>query len=212
MEPTSAPSSLENANNDQKKDLSYKKIQEFLSGLSYVSDEFASQDRRLPVHFQTSIAIHTLQSSSTTRPHISGFNEFRKILETSIIGVDEFEEEDLFSQRITGWIERYEFETLDIISEFYTSREINDKTMSHILMALGNANNYKTYNERLMTLKKYLRSPSSTIRYGAVIGILNLDDPKAIPALLKVLKEEPIPIIRGTIKSVINQLRETERK
>ncbi len=209
MEP-STDNNLEKSFNDQENELSYKKVQEFLSGSSCISDEFSSQDCRLPIHFQTSITLDTLQSSSTTKPQISGFHEFRNILKTSIIGVDEFEEEDLFAQRITNWIEKYEFEALDITSEFYTSHEINDKTMSHLLMTLGNANNHKTYNERLSILKKYLRSPSSTIRYGAVIGISNLDDPTATPALLKALKKEKIPVIRGTIKSVINQLKKPE--
>lgn len=136
--------------------------------------------------------------------------EFKDILQSTPVEVDEFEEEDMFSIRIIDWIEKYNFAALDTIFEFYASGELNEKTISHILMALGNANNSKTYNKRLEKLEEFLKSSSPKIRYGAIIGISNLDDPEAIRYLSNALEKERIPVLKGTLKSVIKQLKKTE--
>src|SRR5882724_781372 len=200
MEPVSTTDNREIIHNPDKKGFSYKKIQEFIAGSQNISKASTSKGWSAYIF---------IESSTANIPYLSGFQEFRKILERSTVGVDEFEEEDIFAKHITRWIERYGFETLDTLSECYGANEINEKTMSHILMALGNANNYKTYRERLHILEEYLESSSSKIRYGAVIGISNLDDPKVLPALLRALDKESIPVLKGTMKSIIKQLRET---
>ena len=136
--------------------------------------------------------------------------EFTDIIAKYPSDVDIYEEEDIFSRYMTEWIRNNKINAINIIKEYFDSRILNQEGFKSILMILGSINDYETYSERKNILVNFLNDPSPSVRYGAIIGLNNLNEYEVVNEIENRLKIEPIPTLRGTLKSVLKHLSKSE--
>lgn len=122
-------------------------------------------------------------------------NEITKLLSW---GSDiEFEQgmENDFTRALENMVLMFENLAIEMLNDSIKQRKFNEDLISEIAQYLGIITDEKTHFKRRLLLTQLLKSDSNYIRYGAVIGLENLDDPKAIPNIKEAIyKEEFEPL------------------
>jgi len=113
---------------------------------------------------------------------------------------------------ISQWIERRGMPAVELLENYINLRLVGDNIISDLLIALGDTNYQWDYKDRLHYLEQMLSDKSPKIRYGALIGISNIDSPSSISRIKDFLKKEKIIPLINTAKSVIEQLRATQKE
>jgi HEAT repeat protein len=80
-----------------------------------------------------------------------------------------------------------------------------------VLRWLGVIDHSQSRRYRRAVLEKYLEAPSARLRYAAALGLAEMDDPAAIPALAEAIRTEPHDKIRWHFQLVLDQLENTKR-
>ena len=102
----------------------------------------------------------------------------------------------------------YENIALDVLTNILDENRINELLVSDTLIWLGLFNHEKTHYKRLRTLIHFLNSASTKIRYGAVIGLENLDDPKALSFIKRAMINEKFKPLKIEMKDVFESMME----
>jgi hypothetical protein len=97
----------------------------------------------------------------------------------------------------------------DAVARLISSVDVNGEVSSMALRALGEMSHPASRGWRLHLLEQSLRSSSYWVRDGATLGLAWMDDPTALPYLLKAAEQESIGALRQNMEAVIAQLRET---
>ncbi len=80
--------------------------------------------------------------------------------------------------------------------------------ISEALIGLGESDDEDSHAARLILLIACLSSSSNIIRYGAMAGIGNLRDTRALPYVKRALERETIKMLRDMLGQVIKYLDE----
>lgn len=111
-----------------------------------------------------------------------------------------------FSQSLLAFIERYHTEAIQSLEALLEDERIDPDLSSDALAALGESEDAMSHEARLMLLQKKLTSDHPRIRYGAIIGLISLDDPRALPATEKALSVEKVKILEGILRQLLEHL------
>lgn len=114
-----------------------------------------------------------------------------------------------FSKELTRLVKQYGDTVINEIACLILSGTTNVEVLSEALRSLGEIHHPQTRTYRLKLLDMGLRSSSSWVRDGAVLGLASLDDPLAIPYLEKAIRQEPIEELREDMGKVLSQLERT---
>jgi hypothetical protein len=150
--------------------------------------------------------VYSPRSTSLQIPeHLT--SELEQILNT----YDPEDDEDsmLLRKRLTSWFEKYGQNGVKAVWRLSSTTLSSEEKMSELLIALGRANDYATISARLEVLNYFSLRESSTIRYGAIVGLSNLSNYRILPSLKKMVKKEKIPILKQMIKSTLGKYNET---
>jgi hypothetical protein len=119
--------------------------------------------------------------------------------------------ENDFTNRIRSTVETYGDDAIRALSSYILFSEINDEIAAEALRCLGRLSEPTSYRMRLWLLEKGLFSESPEIRDSASLGLASLDDPEAIPYLLRAIQHEPSEELLQSMKQVLEQLETTAR-
>ena len=87
--------------------------------------------------------------------------------------------------------------------------ERNFEVKAEATQQIGSIEDARTHNRRLALLLHHLKSEDARIRDAASIGLADMDDPSAIPAVGEALRRETSASLRRNLELVLGQLEET---
>lgn len=111
-----------------------------------------------------------------------------------------------FSRVLLATIAQHSHVAFRGIYEYLVSSDANADVMSEALRWLADFNDPATFAQRWSILQRALRSRSSRVRDGAILGFAALDDPRARPLLLEARNVEQIPELQRLIDKAVEQL------
>ena len=92
-----------------------------------------------------------------------------------------------------------------LLDEGYAGQEVGGEA----LRWLGCANQPDTRDVRRLTLEHYLQSDSAYLRDGAAIGLSEMDDPAALPAIKAAASKGTSPLMLKRLQQLQEQLEDT---
>lgn len=116
--------------------------------------------------------------------------------------------ENDYTKKLYKIIVYYENIALDVLTNIFDENGINELLVSDTLIWLGLFRHENTQYKRLRILIHFLNSASTKIRYGAVIGLENLDDLKALPFIIRAMNQEKFEPLQMEMKNVIESMKE----
>lgn len=147
---------------------------------------------------------NTLTSESPIKAQM--YREFKNLSLSSCLEDHESEENCPFILDMKKWIEKYGTEGLELLKIYLGSRMPNQDIASDILEMIGNIKNGIPEEERRLLLETYLQSDSPKLRYGAILGLTNINSKNSIHALQKAKKSEKISLLENTLTSALKYL------
>lgn len=146
-------------------------------------------------------------STTVTPETYQMFNEFKDILlNCSMEGTEDDPSPLIIATK--EWLEKYGSEAVGVIKIYINSTYPTTYLLSEVLELLGDVNNQASYEERRILLEGTTKSNVPEIRYGAILGLANMNSKKSINILEDLLKTEDIFLILNTLKAAIRQLKE----
>lgn len=121
----------------------------------------------------------------------------------------EFEQgmENDFTRTLESMVLKYENLAIEMLSDAINQRKINEDLISEMAQYLGIITDEKTNIKRRLFLIQLLKHNSNYVRYGAVIGLENLNDPEAIPDIKAAAKKEDFQPLEIEMKEIAKILR-----
>ena len=116
-----------------------------------------------------------------------------------------------FSRHLLMLIRSYGNQAITALTDYILSERANAEVAAEALRWIGHINDPSTHRDRLWLLEKSLSSSSPRIRDGAGLGLAFLDDPHAIPYLIRAVERENYTELRADLKQVISQLGNTKQ-
>jgi hypothetical protein len=116
-----------------------------------------------------------------------------------------------FSRTLDILIRSYGSTVIVALETIVCSEKSNAEVVGEALRWIGAARDEDTKAYRRAVLQKHLRSLSPRIRYAAALGLAEMDDPGAIPALRNALEREIHEKIRCHFLLVLEQLVQTQK-
>jgi HEAT repeat protein len=99
------------------------------------------------------------------------------------------------------------FELLKTYIEILLKSE-QETLISDILEIIGESENPDSKNDRRIYLEDQLiKNKKQKIRYGALLGLENIESQQSIPALRQALRDEDVPVLRELIHEILRLLR-----
>jgi hypothetical protein len=154
------------------------------------------------------------ESTSSPKPAAPDF--LPTLLQTQIQRLARFSDEETFedgietelSRGVSYLLERYATPAVQAISDLYLAGLLNPVILSEILPWLGRTQQSDTMDRdsRFWLLVYCLRDPHPFVRSGAALGLAALDDPRAVPYLLREAQTERIPLLRERLINVAEEL------
>ena len=92
-----------------------------------------------------------------------------------------------------------------LVDQGYAGQEVGGEA----LRWLGCVNQPDTRDVRRLALERYLQSDSAYLRDGAAIGLSEMDDPAALPAIEVAASKETSPLMQTRLKQLQEQLEAT---
>jgi len=97
--------------------------------------------------------------------------------------------------------------TLEIISDLVLGDRIAAEVAAEILRCLGEMDNQATHKARRQLLERCLACSSHVTRDGAVVGLSDLNDPGAIPAIETAAAREDYRLLRANMCAILERLK-----
>ena len=120
--------------------------------------------------------------------------------------------DSVFSLRLVNFMERHSRLGIDILSDLLVLEKVNAEVAGEALRHVGYFEHAPTRLFRRRLLERCLFGSSARIRDGAILGIAAIDDPYAIPSILRAINRETIPELKRDMNAVLEQLCETKNK
>lgn len=120
--------------------------------------------------------------------------------------------DSVFSRRLVNFMERYSRLGIDILCDLLILERVNAEVSGEALRHVGYLEHTPTRIPRRRLLEHCLFGSSARIRDGAILGIAAIDDPNAIPSVIRAIERETIPELKRDMTAVLEQLRETKKK
>ena len=98
--------------------------------------------------------------------------------------------ESLPARALKNLIQNYKDEVITEIACQLNGKSLDPDVFQEILSWLGQISHTTTHAHRRWLLEKALLNESETIRYGSLIGLSFLDDPKSLPSVRRAMKIE----------------------
>lgn len=117
--------------------------------------------------------------------------------------------ESEFSRRFIALILANPPTTLAALSDVLSAEQVNAEVAAEALRWLGRMESPDTELQRRLILEQGLKSPTSRVRDGAILGLASLNDPDALPALEHAIQQETIPELRADMVEVLEQLKQS---
>lgn len=144
--------------------------------------------------------------TSTAPETYQMYEEFREILLN--YSTEEVEDESSpFIIATKEWIEKYGIETIKLIKICINSSYPTTYLLSEVLEMLGDIRNQASYEERRILLEDNTKSNIPEIRYGAILGLANMNSQESIGVLEEALSNEQVQMISNTIKDALGFLK-----
>lgn len=151
----------------------------------------------------------TGNSSTALRKQIGdALTEFNDLVSYSSLESENDEVNPEFKEKIAKWFIRYNECATEIINTFISDHLNDDALNVELLSFIGDVNNASSFRERASLLCNYLQSKNPKLRYGAIIGISNTNSLQLKSNLEDALKKETLPILKNTIKAILEQITE----
>ena len=96
---------------------------------------------------------------------------------------------------------------LEIVSDLILQQRSTPEVAAEALRCLGQVPSDATHEARRQLLERSLTSVSHVTRDGALIGLSNLRDPRAIPALETAAAREDYRLLRANMLEVLGRLK-----
>lgn len=148
-------------------------------------------------------------SSAQERPQVRIDKEIESLFRAAEKEVFEDGMENVFSEELTLFVNRYGNVSLDIMESLLFSSKADVEVVAQALRSLGEMHHPPSRDLRRSLIEKGLRQSSPWVRDGAVLGLAWLDDPAAIPSLTKAVQQEQIDELRRDMGKVLSQLERT---
>jgi len=133
-------------------------------------------------------------------------NELKQIMIIASASEEDLEDSYIFNKAVIDFVNKYGPDAIDSIIKTKKLNLFSEDLFCSLLQVMGEVNNYWSYNDRLTLLLDYLNSNKSKLRYGAIIGLLNMNSIDSIPYLVDAQKKENIPFIRKTLQTAIDYI------
>lgn len=115
-----------------------------------------------------------------------------------------------FSRKLVGYVSLYGNSALEIIKELILGSQVSTPVAADALKWLGLMDTDAFINERRILLEFcLLKSTSTWIRDGAIVGLSYIDNPQSITSVQQALEQETAQWLKGDIETVLKQLIET---
>ena len=116
--------------------------------------------------------------------------------------------ETALSRGVVYLLERYATPAVQAISDLYLAGLLKPVILSEMLPWLGRTQQTDTFDQdnRFWLLVYCLRDPHPFVRSGAALGLAALDYSASAPYLVREAQTEPIPLLRGRLINVANEL------
>ena len=116
--------------------------------------------------------------------------------------------ENDYTKGLFSIITYYEDMAINVLNYLIEKNSVHDLLASDTLIWLGLYKNQKTHYKQLRTLIHFLNSPSIKIRYGALIGLENLDNRLSIPAINRAIMNEQFLSLKMEMMDVVKSIEE----
>jgi len=116
--------------------------------------------------------------------------------------------ENAYTKGLFGIITYFENIAINVLQYLIEENAVHGLLASDTLIWLGLYKNHKTHHKQLRTLIHFLNSPSIKIRYGALIGLENLDNRLAVPAINRAIMNEQILSLKMEMMDVVKSIEE----
>jgi len=118
----------------------------------------------------------------------------------------EFGIESGFVRSLESMVAEHGIKAVEAMAHIILTRKATDRVISEALRWLGEVDHPESYLLRLVLLVTCLRDPSRWVRDGAALGLEDMNDRRAIPALRAAVAREPIHELRKDIESVLQRI------
>ncbi len=124
-------------------------------------------------------------------------------------GSETFEDgfDNVLSLELQRLVLRYGEMTLKIISDLILGDRVAAEVAAETLRCLGEMVNRATHDTRRRLLERCLACSSHVTRDGAVVGLSDLSDPSAIPAIEAAAAREDYTLLRTNMCKLLEQLK-----
>lgn len=146
----------------------------------------------------------TISTDNVERELEQLFNEFRHDIFEDAVDSD-------FSRRLMHMIETKGNITLLELNALLRAPHTSPTVAGEALRWLGQMRHRETHAYRRWILADLLRTPSVLVRDGAIVGLLNLDDPSVKHVVQAALESETSEQLREDLAQLLEQLQMPER-
>ncbi len=124
-------------------------------------------------------------------------------------GSETFEDgfDSVLSLELQRLVLRHGEMTLEIISNLILGDRVAAETAAETLCCLGEMDNRATHKARRRLLERCLACSSHVTRDGAVVGLSDLNDPSAIPAIEAAAAREDYTLLRANMCELLERLK-----
>lgn len=105
------------------------------------------------------------------------------------------------------WIEKFGIKAVNLLKMYMNSNYPNRYVLAELFEMLGDVNNQASYDDRKILLESNVNNSMPEIRYGAVLGLANMNSKTSLNILKEAFSSEKVPLISNTIMTVIDLLR-----
>jgi HEAT repeat protein len=118
--------------------------------------------------------------------------------------------ESEFARKLKCVIEREGESAIDSLASVVSAPDVNEGLAAEALRVIGRMNDPLTHDKRLSLLEGALFGPAARVRDAASVGLASLDDPRAIPCVIRAINDESSSELREDMKQVLQQLEQTD--
>lgn len=137
-------------------------------------------------------------------------SKIRRILSAPYPESEEYSSDELRALAIRSQIEISSVIGIKAIQDLFEIGEIQESLMAEILIEIGNIEDSWCLNGLVNIYSDLLSSPLPKIRYGAILGISNLDNPNMLKKLEQSYQNESQNYMLNYYRTTIEQLKESQ--
>jgi len=135
-------------------------------------------------------------------------NEIQRIFRENAGEIFESGMDNKVRTKIGAMLVNYGVQTISALKECLIDRRTDVEIISEALRAVGLLHDSRTRKNRLALLIMALNHSSPIVRDSAALGLSDLEEPEAIPYLMRAIRSEPIQSLRDDMIAILEELRD----